>query len=71
MAIATTMNGEESMSYDIKVVLMGMAKYAVEAKIKKMYDYAIDLATVEGLVLPSYEEAVAKAENAYQTPEKN
>ena len=50
------------MSYETKVLLISMAEYAVEAKIKKMYLYIAKMANAEGLILPTYEKAVAQAE---------
>ena len=61
MAIATTMNGEKLM-LETKVILTLLMEYAVEAKIKKMYNLIAKLANSEGVTLPSYEEALAAHE---------
>ena len=70
MATATTMNGKLNMAYETKVLLISMAEYAVEAKIKKMYLYIAKMANAEGLILPSYEDAVAQKE-AEEKDKKN
>ena len=62
MATATTMNGELNMAYETKALLIAMAEYAIEAKIKKMYRFVAKVANAEGLILPSYEDAVAQKE---------
>ena len=61
MAIATTMNGEERMSYDVKALLISLARYAAEIDAKKMYKHLAAITNAEGVALPSWEEARQEA----------
>jgi hypothetical protein len=48
------------MAYETKVILISLAQHALEAESKKMYDIISTMANAEGVVLESYEEAMAK-----------
>ena len=63
MSIATTMNGDLNTAYETRVLLIGMAEYAVEARVKKMYNYVAKMLNSEGVTLKSYEDAVAELES--------
>jgi len=49
------------MAYEIKALLMPIAKYAAKIKNKEMYEYLADLANVEGVIVKAYDEAEEKA----------
>ena len=58
------------MALETKAIIMGMAKYAALGKNRMMYEYALSLASVESIAMPSYEEARAQ-ETKVQADDEN
>lgn len=53
--------GEINMAYETKVILIALAKHALNTNSKEMYKIIAEMANAEGVVLKSWDEA--KAEN--------
>jgi|GEM_PF-3478069 len=54
-------------AYETKIIVASMAKMVLSAKtLKEAYDSIVDVASVEGFKLPSYEEAMKKQEEQHK-----
>ena len=56
----TLLEGEISMAYETKVILISLAEIAVRTGAKEVYRAIAKMANAEGVILKSYEEAKAE-----------
>ena len=52
------------MAYETKVLLISMAQMALRVNSKEMYEYIVEMANAEGVILKSWDEAKAKLEKS-------
>ena len=50
------------MAYETKVILISLARHAINTKSKAMYEIIAEMANAEGVVLKPYDEAMAELE---------
>ena len=62
MATTAIMNGDYSMAYETKVILISLAEIALRTKAREVYNAIRKMANAEGVVLNSYDEALAELE---------
>ena len=61
-AVKNTVKGEESVSYETKVILISLAEIACRTNAKEVYNAIARMANAEGVILESYEKARAELE---------